>query len=767
MNRRLGWLVPRLEKGEARLVVSLSLLHFLVILSFTLARITRDGVLLSRLPVRFLPYVSLGLAVWMALASAGFGRLARGVASHKALVRALVLTGVSLVAFSVWFRRGDRAAAIAFYLWVGAYGVLLVSQFWVLANERVNPRQARRLFGWIGTGGILGGMVAGAAASLVARGLSPSDLLLVIAGLHLVAVVLSHVSGVRAEERAPDHDPSGTEENIATFLRMPYVRLVALLFFAGGLTSGVLDYQFKYALQARSADPGRIAAVLGLFYGAQNLLALVIQLGLTGLLLSRFGVRGASGFLPGGLFLGSVASAMAPSFGAVLGSRLYDGTLRVSLFRTTSEFLFFPMAERVRRASKRFVDTVVGRSAEAAAGLLVLAVNVLLGGTVFQLALVVGVLSAAWLLVERLVDRAYVDEVSGSLDRMLVGARSRGVSLQEAGAAEELLRLLTPFDLEGETGGRLGAAGVDDPEPETRRAAYRSLGQAAERESIPFLAGRLAWVRDRKEAGDALASYGERAVGTLGDFLLDPHVPLRVRRAIPRVLAQIGGQHALHELLRTRDCRDDAVLRQRTSWAMTRIRKTDPRVVVAPALVDRQLYAEVAAYLLLLVQRAAAARADGPAGVLLGRALTERIAQSRERIFRGLALAYAPREMLRAHRGLVSTSARIRALSMEYLDTTLSAEHRALLAPLLDDASDDVRARSAAGRLGRPVPTPATVVGELLDADDRWLRTCALFAVGALRLGELAARIPPDDVPADAVLRETALWARRQLEEVP
>ena len=41
-------------------------------------------------------------------------------------------------------------------------GVLLISQFWTLANLVYDPRQAKRLFGFIGGGAPLGG-IAGSA----------------------------------------------------------------------------------------------------------------------------------------------------------------------------------------------------------------------------------------------------------------------------------------------------------------------------------------------------------------------------------------------------------------------------------------------------------------------------------------------------------------------------------------------------------------------------------------------------------------------------
>src|SRR5262245_51942194 len=175
---RIPWvkLIPPMERDEAPLVGSLCLLHFLVICAFTLARVARDALLLSRLPVQYLPYITLGLAAWTAVTAFAFGRLTAGKATHRALGWALGGTGASLLLFLLWFRADDETAAVAFYAWTGAYGPLLVAEFWSLANERVNPRQARRLFGMIGAGGILGGVAGGTAGTLLGRAVAPQSL---------------------------------------------------------------------------------------------------------------------------------------------------------------------------------------------------------------------------------------------------------------------------------------------------------------------------------------------------------------------------------------------------------------------------------------------------------------------------------------------------------------------------------------------------------------------------------------------------------------
>jgi len=77
----------------------------------------------------------------------------------------------NLVLFSWLLRHESLATSAAFYIWAKLYPVLTISQFWLMMNVIFEPRQARRLVGFVGAGGILGGitgkLLAGATAEVV------------------------------------------------------------------------------------------------------------------------------------------------------------------------------------------------------------------------------------------------------------------------------------------------------------------------------------------------------------------------------------------------------------------------------------------------------------------------------------------------------------------------------------------------------------------------------------------------------------------------
>ena len=61
-----------------------------------------------------------------------------------------------------------------FYLFGLIMGILLISQFWTLANEIYDARQAKRLFGFIGAGSSLGGIAGSSLLAFATRRSAPT-----------------------------------------------------------------------------------------------------------------------------------------------------------------------------------------------------------------------------------------------------------------------------------------------------------------------------------------------------------------------------------------------------------------------------------------------------------------------------------------------------------------------------------------------------------------------------------------------------------------
>jgi AAA family ATP:ADP antiporter len=301
----------------------------------------------------------------------------------------------------------------------------------------------------------------------------------------------------------------------------------------------------------------------------------------------------------------------------------------------------------------------------------------------------------------------------------------------------------------------------EDRDLEVRRAALRAAGRLGERKYVTRLIRTLAVHEVGHAARDGLAAMGVRVVGTLGDHLLDPSVPIEVRRGIADVLGDIPAPESVHALFRYRD-RQDVALAFRVLKACNRIRTADPKIGFPADLVREDLEYEFRTQLFLLVHYR-----ECPVGTESERFLcvvmNERLGQTINRIFRRLALIYSPTHVYAAYRGIVSSDPLARGPSLEYLDTVLTIEDRKIVLPLVDETKDVERMRLAEELYGFRYRGYENMLRQLMEGDDPWLRICALYVVGQRRDRSLADRIEANLEAQDPRVRETAEWARMAL----
>lgn len=127
-----------------------------------------------------------------------------------------------------------------------------------------------------------------------------------------------------------------------------------------------------------------------------------------------------------------------------------------------------------------------------------------------------------------------------------------------------------------------------------------------------------------------------------------------------------------------------------------------------------------------------------------------------ERIFRLMALAYPIPGLHDAYVGVRSPNPAVRADALEFLDNVLAPDLRHLLVPLLDSqVSVEERIARANALVGAPLETAQQAVATLLASEDAWLRSCAVYAVGALQLHDLEGEVRKFESSPDPMLRDS------------
>ena len=180
---------------------------------------------------------------------------------------------------------------LLFYVWVSIATVLAMSQFWSYAADRLDPRQARRLFGLVSAGGLLGGVAGGQLARFSGSADGRDALLacavpLVIAVLVLLAFDrrarslkrLARIKGTREDKLSPGKratdrsrnstepardagDPRGGLEIIRT---SPLLRSITFMMLLGMIVAQVIDLQFNWYIEQRTSVSASAPRCLGI-----------------------------------------------------------------------------------------------------------------------------------------------------------------------------------------------------------------------------------------------------------------------------------------------------------------------------------------------------------------------------------------------------------------------------------------------------------------------------------------------------------------------
>ena len=267
---------------------------------------------------------------------------------------------------SVWVGR-------TFFVWISVFNLFVVSVFWSFMTDIFRERQSRRLFGLIGVGGTVGGIVGSSITAFLVGFLSPATLLLFSVVLLEGAVLCLKALDARcAGGTAPGSRLEEAErviggsalEGIQRVLASPYLLGIGafMLLFTIGST-------FLYNIQAdiisrTFATATERTSVFARIDLSVNVLTLCTQLFLTGRLLKWFGVRLTIGILPVISILGFLALGVAPVFAVFVVFQVLRRAGNFALAVPTREVLYTVLPRRDKYKAKNFNDLFVYRAGD-------------------------------------------------------------------------------------------------------------------------------------------------------------------------------------------------------------------------------------------------------------------------------------------------------------------------------------------------------------------------------------------------------------------
>ncbi len=385
-----------MRRGEGAVGFLLSFGFFLLITFQYVAKTLRQSGFINDLGYQYLPVVYLLVALCTYPPLRLYSRYAGKVARHKMMMLTCLIVAGSMIAFRFAFATGHRSVSILFYVWVSIVFVMTVSQFWAYASFVFDPRQAKRLFGFLGAGGLLGGIAGGQVARIVSKAVGDNNTLVVAAIILLGVVVVilsihrisdtdeSRVAGAGGGKLAKMDAAQG---GFAVIKSSRHLTLIMWIMILTVMVAQMVDIQFNSAVDAAITDPDpetrkvMLTAFYGNFFTWMGIAAFVFQLLFTARIHRALGVGFAMRVLPVTMAIGTIGIFFAvASFPAALLTmaivlKVGESGLRYSLDQATRELLFLPVPAKARLKAKAYIDVFVQRGAKGLAAILLLPIT--------------------------------------------------------------------------------------------------------------------------------------------------------------------------------------------------------------------------------------------------------------------------------------------------------------------------------------------------------------------------------------------------------
>ena len=404
MVERLIKKIFDVREGEFKVSLWMLAYIFLVIAVLLIIKPTVNALFLSELGIEQLPFAFLLVAITAVTSSYFYSKAVSRFSLKKVIEVTIISSIVILIGLGILLSLHVVSGFLLyfFYIWVAIYAVLSASQFWILANLVFSIREAKRLFGFIGSGAIIGGIFGGYLTSILAPLIGNENLMFVAALLLFFCIpLLRKIWNIRVKKnvsiRKHKNPVNNTEPPLKLILKSKHLTYIASIVVVSVVVAKLVDYLFSDFASSAISDADELTAFFAFWFSTFNLLSLVIQLFFTHRIVGIWGVGFSLLLLPIGIFGGSILFLLLPELSAVVVIKAMDGILKQSIHKSASELLTLPLPFDLKNKTKSFIDVVVDSLATGIAGCLLIFVVRGLDLPSFYIGILIIVLVCLWL----------------------------------------------------------------------------------------------------------------------------------------------------------------------------------------------------------------------------------------------------------------------------------------------------------------------------------------------------------------------------------
>ncbi len=368
---------------EALTVALLALNCFLLLTTYYVLKVVREPLILLGGGAELKAYASAGQTILLLGVVPAFSWLSSRVSRVRLLTTMQIIFIGCLVAFYV-LSQAKAPIGLAFYLWLGIFNVLVVSNFWSFTNDLFTEEEGKRLFAIIGLGASVGAIIGAFVPHMLHAVLGLHGLMLVAVGGLGASIALYQIIDRRERARKQSVAAAKKDKQVAArvrdkkggfalVLKNHYLLVLAVMLLVATVINTTGEYVIGKMATDRShatADPERyISMFYSDYYTAVNVASALIQGLLVGWLLVKFGVRRCLFIMPLIVLGGWFALALFANLTMVRIEKTTENSLDYSLHNTLRQALFLPTTSEEKYKAKAAIDTFFFRMGDVIAGI--------------------------------------------------------------------------------------------------------------------------------------------------------------------------------------------------------------------------------------------------------------------------------------------------------------------------------------------------------------------------------------------------------------
>ncbi len=327
--------------------------------------------------VRNIPLLWTGTLVVMLLVNPLFAALVMKLSRKRFVSITYRFFMVNLVIFFVVLKvvPADQSVWVgrAFYVWTSVFNLFIVSVFWAFMADVFRLEQSKRLFGFIGAGGTLGGLIGASITAFLVELVGPANLLLVSVVLLELGVLfvrklsslVANLSRVGGSGESPEQPiGGGVLAGITHVFRSPYLLGICAYMLLFTIAATVLYIQQLEIVERYVSDSASRISVFAKIDFAVNALTLLTQLFVTGRIIKLLGVAVTLTLLPTVCIFGFATLGFAPTLAVLVVFQVLRRAGNFAVARPTRETLYTVVDREDKYKAKSFIDTFVYRGGD-------------------------------------------------------------------------------------------------------------------------------------------------------------------------------------------------------------------------------------------------------------------------------------------------------------------------------------------------------------------------------------------------------------------